>query len=123
MTWSPRLLPSIIVALAAVPPLISPRFVHPVTAPKVMADRAGLTLGADKKHHVVVTSLRTGGPADRSGIEVGDIVTQIGSRPAASIALSRRLVNNPAHCDVRIEIDRHGLHHMARLQQCAKGRG
>ena len=123
MTWSPRLLSSIIVALAALPPLISPRLAHPMPSPKIITDRAGLTLGADRAHQVVVTSLRTGGPADRSGIEVGDIVRQIGTRSASGVALSRRLIDDPARCDVRMEIERSGLRHIARLQQCAKEAG
>lgn len=120
MTWSPRLLSSIILALAALPPLLSPRLAHPMPAAEMVRDRAGLTLGADNKHHVIVTSLRTDGPADRSGIAVGDIVRKIASRPASSVSLSRRLINDPARCDVRMEMERHGLRHMARLQQCAK---
>lgn len=123
MTWSPRLLSSIIVALAALPPLISPRLAHPMPSPKIIADRAGLTLGSDGAHQVVVTSLRTGGPADRSGIEVGDIVRLIGTQRASGVALSRRLIDDPARCDVQMEIERSGLRHMARLQQCAKEAG
>ena len=123
MTWSPRLLSSIIVALAALPPLLSPRLAHPMPAPKISPDRAGLTLGSDRARQVVVTSLRTGGPADRSGIQVGDIVRQIGARPAGGVALARRLIDDPARCDIRIETERSGLRHMARLQQCAKEAG
>lgn len=120
MSWSPRLLSSIIVALAALPPLISPRLARPMPAPAVITDHAGLTLGSDRKHHVVVTSLRTGGPADRSAIAVGDVLRQIDGKPATSVVLSRRLINSPSHCDIRIEVERAGARHMARLQQCAK---
>lgn len=61
---------------------------------------------------MVVTSIATGGPADRAGIGVGDVVEQIDGRPAARIdEVAPLLADSPAV----LVVNRHGTRARLRL--------
>ncbi|MBT2189136.1 PDZ domain-containing protein [Sphingobium nicotianae] len=119
MLWPRRLLYAIALLLAASPLLLSSRLARPLP-PDAVTERAGLTLGADPRHRVIVTSLRAGGPADRSGIAVGDELREIAGRRVSGLAMSRQLLEDPARCDLLIDVARQGQLHLASLQQCDK---
>ncbi len=109
--------------LAAAPPLLSSRFARQAPAPNIEIDRAGLTLAEERGRHVIVTSLRNGGPADRSGMAVGDELRDIAGQPVTGITMARQLINDPKHCDVAVDLHRDGLSHVARINQCDKKYG
>ena len=125
MIWTPRLLCCLMIPLATLPVALSPRLTRPmpIPAPAPAAERTGFTLGADGKRNVVVTSLRTGGPADQSHIAVGDIVRKIDGQRTTGVTMSRTLILKAAGCDITVELEHDGVRHLARLQQCAKDRG
>lgn len=125
MIWTPRILCYLMIPLASLPLALSPRLARPIPmpTPSPAAERTGFTMGADGKRNVMVTSLRTGGPADQSHIAVGDVVRKIDGQRITGVSMSRRLILNAAGCDIMIELEHKGARHLARLQQCAKDSG
>lgn len=123
MHWSRRLLYGLAIPIAATPLLLSSWLARPVPAPAVATERAGLTLGEGRGRHVIVTSLRSGGPADRSGIVVGDELRDIAGQPITGAVMARRLINSPLRCDIAVDLRRDGLPHVARISQCSKKAG
>jgi predicted metalloprotease with PDZ domain len=64
------------------------------------------------EHRVVVSEVLTGSPADRYGIQRGDLIVSFGAEPIDSIGELTRLVHRAAPGDeVRIGIERHGRLH------------
>lgn len=120
MIWSARPFYAIAMVLAALPPLLATRWERAPSAPAVVSTRMGLTLGQDDRHRIVVTSLRSGGMADRDGIRVGDQLTGMAGRPVAALAVVRKLVHAPGRCAMPVIFDRHGIPYRAIIWQCGK---
>ncbi len=118
MRWSRYLPYLLVVPFAGLPPLLASYLVHPAPMSSPEREQAGLTLGADRARHVVVTSLQTNGPADHSDIAVGDRLRNIAGHPVTGLVMSRRLINDPARCDIAVSLDRAGVSHLARLRRC-----
>src|SRR5438552_1742179 len=49
-------------------------------------DQLRKSLGIEGDHGVLVTEVRTHGPADRGGLRAGDVVTVVAGQPVASTA-------------------------------------
>ena len=90
------------------------------SSPTAVSDAMGLTLGEDDRHRIVVTSLRSGGIADRHGIQVGDQLTGMAGRPTVTLEAARKLVRAPGHCAMPLMLDRHGIPYRAIIWQCGK---
>ncbi|EQA97614.1 putative metalloprotease with PDZ domain [Sphingobium wenxiniae] len=107
--------------LASLPPLfLAAQLARAPSAPVAISNRMGLTLGEDDRHRVVVTSLRSGGIADRDGLAVGDRLTSIAGRPVTGLAAVRKLVRAPGRCAIALTLDRHGISYRAIIWQCGK---
>lgn len=106
--------------LASLPPLLVTQWGRAPSAPAVVSDRMGLTLGEDDQHRIFVTSLRSGGGGDRHGIIVGDRLTGIAGRPAVALEAVRKLVRAPGHCAMPLILDRHGIPYRAIIWQCGR---
>ena len=120
MIWSARPFYAVAILLASFAPLLATRLERAPSAPTAVSDRMGLTLGEDDRHHIVVTSLRSGGVADRDGIAVGDQLTGMAGRPATTLEAVRRLVRAPGHCAMPLMLVRHGIPYRAIIWQCGK---
>ncbi len=118
MPWSPRILYAAAMLLASMPPLLFARLARPTSAPVIVSGRMGLTLGEDGGHRPVVTSLRSGGPADRAGIAVGDMLRAVAGRPVVGLARARMLIQAREPCVVVLSFDRGGISYRARIWQC-----
>jgi predicted metalloprotease with PDZ domain len=120
MIWSARPLYAAAMLLAALPALFVARLERAPLAPAVVSYRLGLTLGEDGAHHVVVTSLRSGGVADRDGIKVGDQLTGVAGRSVVALTTARRLVHAPARCALPLMLSRHGVPYRTTIWQCGR---
>ncbi|MEC3912421.1 PDZ domain-containing protein [Sphingobium sp. CR2-8] len=120
MIWSARPFYATAMLLASLPPLLATQWVRAPSAPAAVSNRMGLTLGEDDRHRVVVTSLRSGGSADRQGIKVGDQLTGIAGRPAVALEAVRQLVHAPGHCAMPLMFDRHGIPYRTIIWQCGR---
>ncbi|MEC3947523.1 PDZ domain-containing protein [Sphingobium sp. HWE2-09] len=121
MIWSSRSFYAAALALASVPPLLSARIAGPPSTPVVVADGIGLTLGEDGGRRIVVTSLRSGGPADHGGIAVGDRLERVAGHPVAGLNAMRRTIHAHRPCAMTLTLNRDGISYDARIWQC-KGR-
>lgn len=106
--------------LASLPSLLFTQLERAPSAPAAVSNRMGLTLGEDDRHCIVVTSLRSGGIADRHGIRVGDQLTSISGRQVAALVAVRKQVRVPGHCAIPLTLDRHGIPYRAIIWQCGK---
>ncbi len=120
MIWSARSFYATAILLASLPPLLATQLERAPSAPAAVSNRMGLTLGEDDRHRIVVTSLRSGGMADRNGIRVGDQLTGISGRPVTALTAVRKLVRAPGHCAMPLMLDRHGIPYRAIIWQCGK---
>lgn len=120
MARSSRSLFAAAMLLAAVPPLLSVRLNHSPSTAEVVSNRIGLTLGEYAGRVVVVTSLRSRGPADRSGIRVGDMLDAVAARPVAGLAEAQRLIQTTAKCGMTLRFRHAGIPYDARIWQCGK---
>jgi hypothetical protein len=88
-----------------------------------MRDASGMTLAdIGPAHDVVVTSVRTGGAAERSGMAVGDRLIAIGGRRPADWMVARHWLNDQASCRIRINFLRDGAPIVATLDRCTDDR-
>ncbi|HEX7781641.1 MAG TPA: PDZ domain-containing protein [Sphingobium sp.] len=86
-------------------------------------DASGMTLAdMGPAHDVVVTSVRTGGPAERSGLTVGDRLSAIGGKHPADWMMARHWLNERASCRIRINFLRDGAPIVATLDRCTDDR-
>ena len=86
-------------------------------------DASGMTLAdMGPSHEVVVTSIRTGGLAERSGLAVGDRLQAIGGRHPADWMMARHWLNERASCRIRINFLRDGAPSVATLNRCTDDR-
>jgi len=86
-------------------------------------DASGMTLAdIGPTHEVVVTSIRTGGLAERSGLAVGDRLQAIGGRHPADWMMARHWLNERASCRIRINFLRDGAPSVATLNRCTDDR-
>ena len=63
---------------------------------------------------LVVTSLAGGGPAERAGIQVGDVIERINGKPIISMPQAAAAIEN-APGTVVLTLNRHGHYAMVRL--------
>ncbi|RJG54846.1 hypothetical protein D0Z70_10765 [Sphingobium terrigena] len=120
MIWSARPFYAAAIVLASFAPLLATRLARAPSSPTAVSDAMGLTLGEDDRHRIVVTSLRSGGIADRHGIQVGDQLTGMAGRPMVTLEAARKLVRAPGHCTMPLMLDRHGIPYRAIIWQCGK---
>lgn len=119
MLWSSRrLLYPLVMLLVATPPLLSSRFARPTPAPGNGDDPAGLTLGEKRGHGIVITSLMNDGPAVRAGMAVGDEVRAVDHKRVSAVGVARRLIDDPARCDMVLDLRRGHAPLVARLHYC-----
>ncbi|QUT04396.1 PDZ domain-containing protein [Sphingobium phenoxybenzoativorans] len=82
-------------------------------------DASGMTVAdMSNAHEVVVTSVRTGGPAERGGLRAGDRLSGIGGRHPADGMMARHWLNESAACRIRINFLRGGAMNVATLDRC-----
>jgi hypothetical protein len=118
MIWSARPFYAVAMLLAALPPLLATRMERAPLAPAAINNRMGLTLGEDDGHRIVVTSLRSGGMADRNGIRVGDQLIRIADRPVVGLAIVRNQFHAPDHCATALTFRRDGISSRSIIWQC-----
>lgn len=119
MLWSSRrLLYPLVMLLVATPPLLSSRLARPRPSPSDGGDPAGLTLGEKRGRSIVITSLMNDGPAVRAGLAVGDEVRAVDHRPVTGVGMARRLIDDPARCDMVLDLRRGRAPLVARLRYC-----
>jgi len=123
MIWSSRSFYAAALALASVPPLLSARIAGPPSTPVVVADGIGLTLGEDGGRRIVVTSLRSGGPADHRGIAVGDRLERVAGHRVAGLNAVRRMIHARQPCTMALKLNRAGISYDARIWQCGESAG
>ena len=65
----------------------------------------GLTLGAlPAAHGLVVTSLRSHGPAEQNGVRVGDVIEAVDGHNAGSLTMLNRILRTDAHPTVSVRM-------------------
>ena len=104
--------------LAAIPLVLSMRYPRSPATAVVVSDAMGLTLGEYYGRRVVVTSLRSRGPADRSGIKVGDMLDAVASRPVSSLTEAQRLIQSGLPCGGMLQLHHGPIPYEARIWQC-----
>ncbi|BBD97148.1 hypothetical protein SAMIE_1006490 [Sphingobium amiense] len=104
--------------LAAIPLILSMRYPRSPAAAVVVSDAMGLTLGEYAGRRVVVTSLRSRGPADRSGIRVGDLLDAVASRRVSGLIEAQRLIQNRLPCGETLHLHHGPIPYEARIWQC-----
>lgn len=120
MIWPARSFYASAMLLAAFLPIVATRCERAPSVPAIVSNRMGLTLGQDDGGHVVVTSLRSGGGADRHGIRVGDRLTGVAGHPVATLTAARKLVHAPHGCTVPLTLNRHGISYRTIIWQCGR---
>jgi S1-C subfamily serine protease len=73
---------------------------------------------AEADQRVVVHGLATGGPADQSGVQLGDVVTEVSGRPVTGLAQLFRTIwrLGPAGVDVPLTVVRSGATRAVRVR-------
>lgn len=118
LSTSYRLLYPLVLLLVATPPLLSSRLARPVPSARNREDRAGLTLGENRRKTIVVTSLMNGGPAIKAGVVVGDEVRAVDHRRVTTVSMTRSLIDDSARCDPILNLRRGRAALVARLHYC-----
>lgn len=109
-----------VLLLSGAPLLILSRFPVTATASPAQREPEGLTM-ADVEHPaaIVVTSVRTGGPAERGGIRVGDRVRAIDGQRLSSHRTARQWLQASSDCRLRFDLVRDGAPIVATVDRCA----
>jgi C-terminal processing protease CtpA/Prc len=115
---SHRLLYPLAMLLVATPPLLSSWLARPVPTSGDASDPAGMTLGEKRGRTIVVTSLMNNGPAARAGVAVGDEVYGVDQKMVMGVGMARRLIDDPARCDMTLDLHRGHASLVARLHYC-----
>ncbi|WP_336970564.1 PDZ domain-containing protein [Sphingobium aromaticiconvertens] len=118
LSSSRRLLYPLVMLLVATPPLLSSRLARPAPNPGDRDDPVGLTLGEKRGRSIVITSLMNGGAAARAGVAVGDEVDAVDHRPVTAVGMARRLIDDPARCDLALDLRRGHAPLVATLHYC-----
>jgi S1-C subfamily serine protease len=71
----------------------------------------------------VVTSLRSGGPAEHGGMAVGDEIRAIDGHRTRGAAAVRHDLHHARRCRVAIDLRRGGHRLVATVNRCGRGRG
>lgn len=86
-------------------------------------DASGMTVAdIGGTHAVIVTSVQTGGPAERGGVRAGDRLSGIGGRHPADRTIAQYWLNAPGACRMRINFLRGGKPIVATLDRCRHDR-
>lgn len=105
-------------ALAAIPLTLSGQVGRLRQNPVRPPDSMGLTVADGRRNGPVVTSLRSGGPAERGGIAVGDEVHAIDGHRTHGASAVRRDLRDAHHCRVAIDLRRGGHRLVATVGRC-----
>jgi S1-C subfamily serine protease len=73
--------------------------------------------------HVVIGGLAPGGPAERAGIKLGDLVLEVAGTPVAGLAAMFRKIWSvgPAGSDVALTLSRRGASSMVQIRSADRG--
>lgn len=110
-------------AVAASPLAWGGHAAHPPPQRRAAPEPIGLTVADRRTDTPVITSLRSGGPAERGGIRVGDEVRAVnGHRTHGATAVRRDLKQAP-QCRVALDLRRAGHHVVATVGRCERKPG
>lgn len=105
-------------AVSASPLALGGHATHIPATRRAMPESIGLTVADRRTDMPVITSLRSGGPAERGGIKVGDEVHAVnGHRTRGATAVRRDLKQAP-RCHVALDLRRAGHHVVATIGRC-----
>jgi hypothetical protein len=94
----------------------------PVADPQPADDPVGLTLSeAGASTRLIVTSVRTGGPAEHGGVQAGDLLRAIDGRGAAGRKVAEHIFDEARSCHMRLDLVRGGAPLVAMLNRCGGG--
>jgi S1-C subfamily serine protease len=108
----------VVLVLAATPLALLNR----PTAPRrtVASDQLGLTIADTRLHGAVVTSLRSGGLAERGGLAVGDEIRGVDGHPVRAAAATRYALHQLHGCHISIDLRRGGHRLVATIGRCGR---
>ncbi len=109
--------------LAASPLALSSHVGQIRRAASPMPEPAGLTVADGRTNAAVVTSLRSGGPAEHGGMAVGDEIRAIDGHRTRGAAAVRHDLHDARRCRVAIDLRRGGHRLVATVNRCGRGRG
>ncbi|WP_189338306.1 PDZ domain-containing protein [Sphingobium sp. SCG-1] len=107
-------------AVAASPLALGGHAARPLPERRSAREPIGLTVADRRNDTPIVTSLRTGGPAEQGGIRVGDEIRAVdGHRTHGAVAV-RRDLKQGSRCAVALDLRRAGHHVVATVGRCER---
>lgn len=107
-------------AVAASPLTLAGHAGRPVKAPEPKSEATGFTVADRHGDMAIVTSLRSGGPAERGGTKVGDEVHAVDGRRTRGAAAVRRDLRQTHRCRVDLDLRRGGHSVVATVGRCGQ---